>query len=144
MLRVVLDTNVIVSGTIMDYGAPFQILRKWEEGDFLLIVSEPILREIERVLHYPRIKGKRHLTGKDIKGVLEVLRRYGLSTPAEIEIEAVPADPADDKFIIAAVEGEVDYIVSGDRHLRNLGSYRGIKIISPSEFVRILGSEGGK
>lgn len=67
-----------------------------------------------------------------------------LNTPAEIKIEAVPEDPADDKFIIAAVEGEADYVVSGDRHLRNLESYRGIRIISPSEFVRILKEEGGR
>jgi len=140
MLRVVLDTNVIISGTITDYGAPFQILKSWEKGDFVIIVSEPILQEIERVLHYPHIKNERRLTDQDIGNVLQLLRIYGINIPAEIEIEAVPEDPEDNKFIVAAVEGDADYIVSGDRHLRDLKSYRDIEIVSPSEFVRILDS----
>jgi hypothetical protein len=138
MLRVVLDTNVIISDTITDHGVPFQILKKWEQGHFVLIVSEPILQEVDRVFHYPHIKEKRHLTKRDISSVLQTLRRYGINTPAEIIIEAVSQDPADNKFIVAAVEGEADYIVSGDRHLRSLESYRGIKIVSPSEFVEVL------
>lgn len=54
MLRVVLDTNVIISGVITNHGVPFQILKSWEKGDFALIISQPILQEIERVLHYPK------------------------------------------------------------------------------------------
>jgi len=138
MLRVVLDTNVIVSGVIADQGVPFQILKSWEKGELVVIVSEPILQEVDQVLRYPRIKDKRHLTERDIRNVLRSLRRNGLSTPAETGIEAIPEDPEDNKFIIAAVEGEADYIVSGNSHLRDLKSYRGIKIVSPSEFVWIL------
>jgi len=138
MLKVVLDTNVIVSGAITDHGAAFQALRKWEENEFILVVSEPILEEIERVLHYPKIKKKRHLSEERIRNILALLKKYSMSTPADIAIEAVPEDPTDNKFVIAAVEAEVDYIVSGDQHLRNLGSYCGIGIVSPDEFLRIL------
>jgi len=142
MLRVVLDTNVIISGTIMDYGAPSQILKSWQKGDFVVVVSQPILQEVDRVFHYPRIKSKRHLTERDIETVLCTLQTYGLSTPAEMEIKVISEDPEDNKFIVAAVEGDADYIVSGDWHLRNLKSYRGIRIVSPSEFVRILSERG--
>lgn len=138
MLRAVLDTNIIVSGAIMDRGDPFQILKSWEKGDFVVIVSEPILQEIDRVFHYSHIKNKKHLNERDIKTILHTLRRYGFNTPAEIQIEAIPEDPEDNKFITAAVEGEASYIVSGDRHLKKLESYRGIKIVSPSEFVQVL------
>ena len=105
-------------------------------------MSEPILEEIERVLHYPKIKKKRHLTEGNIRNILKLLRKYSMSTPADIIIEAVPEDPADNKFVTAAAEAEADYIVSGDRHLRNLGSYHGIAIVSPDQFLQILDLEG--
>ena len=86
MLNAVLDTNVIVSGTITDHGAPFDVLEKWRNGEFVLVVSEPILQEVDRVLHYPKIKGKRHLTEGNIRNVLGLLRKYGIATPADISI----------------------------------------------------------
>jgi len=136
MLRAVLDTNVIISGSIMDHGPPCQIIKNWETGSFILVISDPILQEVERAFHYPRIK--RYLAEQDIEAVLNTLRRYGVNTPSKIEIELIPEDPGDNKFIVAAIEGEANYIVSGDRHLQNLGSYSGIKIVSPAEFIRIL------
>jgi len=73
--------------------------------------------------------------------VLKTLKTYSIQTPAEIQIDAIPEDPQDNKFIIAAIEDKADYIVSGDRHLKSLKSYQGIAIVSPSEFVQILRSK---
>ncbi len=87
MLKVVLDTNVIVSGIITDHGVPFDILEKWRKGEFLLVLSKPILKEIERVLNYPKIKKKRHLTKETIQNVLVVLRKYSLTTPADTKLK---------------------------------------------------------
>jgi len=141
MLKVVLDTNVIVSGVITDSGAPFDIIRRWRNGEFAIVVSEPILQEIDKVLHYPKIKNKRRLTDQNIGNVLKQLRNYSINTPSDVNLEVVPEDPADDKFISVAVEAEADYIISGDRHLKDLNSYRGIRILSPNEFIRMLDAE---
>ena len=122
----------------------FRCFKKWERNEFILIVSGPILEEIERVLYYPKIKKKRHLTEGNTKNILELLRKYSISTPAEITIEAVPEDPADNMFVTAAAEAEAAYIVSGDRHLGNLDSYHGIGIVSPAEFLQILYGYPGK
>ena len=138
MLKVVLDTNIIISGTIMDHGIPYQILNIWKKGDFTVIISEPILQEIDRVFHYSHIKSKRFLTEQDIETVLQTLIKYSINVPIELKIEAILDDPEYNKFIEAAVEGNADYIVSGDRHLKSLKVYQGIKIISPSEFIEIL------
>lgn len=75
----------------------------------------------------------------DIGAVLGVLRTYSINTPSNMKIDAVPEDPQDNKFITAAIEGEADYIVSGDRHLRDLKNHQGIPIVSPSEFLQIIG-----
>ena len=142
MLKAVLDTNVIVSGAITDSGAPFEVLKRWRNGEFVLVMSEAILEEIDRVLHYPKIKRKRHLTEKNIRDVVERLRKYSVNTPGEISLAAVIDDPSDNKFLAAAVEAEADCIVSGDRHLKALSSYQEIRIISPGEFIQMLDSEG--
>jgi len=138
MLRAVLDTNVIVSGVITNNGIPFEILRKWENGEFVLVVSKLILEEINKVLHYPKIKKKRHLTEKDIANVLKRLKKYSVKTPAKVKIKAIHEDPTDNHFLAAAIEAEAHCIVSGDRHLKALGSYREIAIISPRKFVEAL------
>jgi predicted nucleic acid-binding protein len=52
-----------------------------------------------------------------------------------LDLQIVEDDPEDDTIIIAAVEGKADCIVSGDRHLKNLGPYENIPILSPSEFI---------
>jgi len=137
MHKIVLDTNVIISGMIMDHNAPFEILKAFEKGKLALIVSEPILEEVNRVLNYPRIKEKRHLSQQKIHRIMKALKTYGVITPAKLKIDAVPQDPEDNKFICAAIEGKAEYIVSGDRHLTELVSYHGIRIVSPSEFVQI-------
>ncbi len=55
---VVPDTNIFVSGTILSYGIPFEILRSWRRQEFILVTSEAIIAEIQRVLRYPRIRDK--------------------------------------------------------------------------------------
>ena len=139
MLRVVLDTNVIVSGTIQNAGNPFRILEGWRKGHFILIASYALIDEARRVLHYPRVKKKYHITEKQIRGVIKNLRNYSVITPGKLKLRVIERDPNDDEVLIAALEGEADYIVSGDSDLKELKSYRGIRIVSPAEFVKLLG-----
>lgn len=77
------------------------------------------------------------MTDQDIEAVLHLLRTYGIQTPDELKVNAIADDPSDNKFIIAAVEGNADYIVSGDRHLKALKSYQQIQILSPNEFLNV-------
>lgn len=144
MLRAVVDTNVLVSGTIQNSGHPSRIINAWRDGLFLLVSSPPILIEIERVLHYPKIKGKYNLSRKQISLVLENIRKYSMITPGKLELNLIQEDPDDNKFVQAALEGQAQYIVSGDLHLQKLRSYRDIRIVSPKEFVaKILSSSSG-
>ena len=138
MVRAVLDTNVIISGSIMEYGPSFRILKAWEHERFVLIASEDIIQEVDRVFHYPRIKEKRRLRESEIRKVLGNLREYGEMVPGELALKVVIDDPDDDKFLIAAVEGRADYIVSGDPHLKDLSNYRGTAIIPPVQFAMLL------
>jgi len=119
MLKVVIDTNVFVSATITEKGKPSQILKAWREKKLEVIISPEILKEIGQIIFKSKIKKISFWTDKE---------RYQ---------KAIKHAP-DRKFLVAAVEGKADYIVSGDRHLRDLKIYKGIKIASVAEFLQIL------
>ena len=141
MLRVVLDTNQFVSSVLVRQGLPAQVLDAWRRREFLLITSSPIIAEIRSTLSYPRIRRKYPLTDDDMERLATLLEQDALVVPGEIDATgAVPADPADDMVLACAVEGQADLIVSGDRHLLDLGEYQGIPIVTARQFLERLQS----
>jgi putative PIN family toxin of toxin-antitoxin system len=141
-MRVVLDTNTIISRYLSSSGPPAHIFQYWELGAFTLVISEPILAEIERVFSYPRINKRLRLGDKEIAGIVAGFATFGeLVTPTQ-RLHVVEADPDDDMFIECAVEGKADYLVSGNtKHLTNLKEYQGIQILTPAQFVLVLERE---
>jgi uncharacterized protein len=132
-MRAVLDTNIYVSG-IHWTGSSEKILRAWMSGTFRNISSIPIIEEIIRVLMAFKVP----LESSDIswwEGL--ILEKSTLVFPSEV-IEIIKDDPDDDKFLEAAVEGSARYIVSQDKHILKLVQYRGMKMIHPDEFVKLL------
>ena len=135
MIKIVLDTNQFVSALISPNGASAKILNVWRSGQIEVVVSEHILRELKDVLYRPKIKEKYHLTSLVIEAYLELIRRYAIMTSGNIEVSVISEDSDDDMIIACALEAEVDYVISGDRHLLNLGEYQDIKIIRASDFL---------
>ena len=135
-MRVVLDTNVFVSGLLVRESVPGRILRAFLEERFLLVVSLEIMVEILEVLNRPRFNLEK-------EKILEVM--YALEIKAEKITPSpkkkgflIPEDPSDEKFLRCAVEGKAGYLVSGDIHLRRLKKYKFTKIVTPKEFINIL------
>ncbi|MBU1660099.1 MAG: putative toxin-antitoxin system toxin component, PIN family [Chloroflexi bacterium] len=140
MLRVVLDTNVLVSGVISEKGSPRRILAAWKKEYFVLVTSIAIIAEIVRVLHYPHIKNKYRLEEDDIQLVETTLANDALVLDDMYQVRR-SRDPEDDIFLACALEGRADYIVSGDPHLLEIKYYHGVQIISPSQLLEILEPE---
>lgn len=136
MLRAVLDTNVFVSSLLNKTGAPARLLDAWRAGEYLLVISPPIIAEIKSVLELPRIRKRYALTGQEIRQLLDLLEKDAILAPGLSPTKgAVPQDPADEMFLSCALEAGADFIVSGDNHLLNLKSYRKIPIITVQEFL---------
>lgn len=135
-MRVVVDTNVLISWIINPEGVPARLV------DFLepigLLSSELLLSEFERVLHYPRIQQKYALTEEKIEGYLGRMRRASELVNMEDIVEKVTRDPDDDRFLVCAFAGGADYVVSGDSHLLEIVEYHGIPIVNPATMVRLL------
>ena len=129
--KVVLDTNVIISG-LNFRGNPREILDLIREEQIELYLSPFILEEVRGVL-----KEKFSWDEERIQTAIEKLKA-ALVEPEE-NISAIKKDEDDNRILECGVEGKAQYIVSGDkRHLLPLGEYQGIKILSPAEFLKLI------
>ena len=138
MIRVVLDANVFVSALIRPEGPPGQLVRLLLTADaFGLVVTPAIAAEIARALRYPSVK--KLLKGgfdvddwlADLAIVADIVEDGALPT-------AVSSDPDDDKYLYAAAAGRAAFVVTGDRHLLDVGDYEGIRIVTPRRFLDVL------
>jgi putative PIN family toxin of toxin-antitoxin system len=134
--RVVADTNVLVSA-LQFGGKPRQLLDLATDGQVDLAISEAIIAETIRVLRDKFHRAPEWVAEADRQ--LRVITRF--AQPAE-SIQAIEADPTDDRILECAVAAEAEVIVSGDTHLLSLGSFRGIPIQRVAEFLGSLEDQG--
>jgi putative PIN family toxin of toxin-antitoxin system len=129
-LKIVLDTNVFVSGAFFR-GPPYEILKAWREGRIQILMSAEIFEEYQRVGEHL----SNDFPGVDIGAFLELL---GINTefvsPEKLQ-NPVCDDPDDDKFLACAIAGKSKVVISGDKHLLKVSGYKGIKVLRPREFV---------
>ena len=137
-MRIVVDTNVLVSRYLNPRGTPAQLFALWEQSTFDLAVSEPILAEYERALNYPKVSALHALTAEDVRRAIARLRGFAIVVEPRETIAVVDRDPADNRFLECAVAARADYIVTGDQDLLSLGAYRDIQILSPAAFLAVL------
>lgn len=130
MIRVVVDTNVFVSGVFWK-GPPLQILEAWADGKFKLIVTTEILTEYERVLNELNIKAK----SPNCERILELVKLNAEMVNPIAFAKPVCRDKDDDKFLAAALGGGALYIASGDDDLLVLDGHQGLKIMKPKAFL---------
>lgn len=131
-LRVVVDTNVIVSALGFG-GRPLEALLRTFDEDAQLVASEKTLDELERVMAYDHLP----FTSTERAQYPTLLRLEAEIVCPDDSITRV-RDADDDKFLECAVEADADYIVSGDDDLLDLGSHDGTDIVTPAEFVEAV------
>jgi putative PIN family toxin of toxin-antitoxin system len=138
MMRVVIDANVFVSAALKPHSKPAQIINLVKEGKIALVLSHDILEELKKVFRYPKIRKELRLTVSEIDEALAEIAPGAIRTPGKIRMRAVKEDPEDNRYLECAVEGQADFIISGDHHLTDLHVFEGIKIVDPATFLRIM------
>ena len=138
MLRVVLNTNIIVSGLIASSGNPREILAAWRQGVIILLVSDAIVGEVIDVLGRPFFRDRRRITSEDVAGIRQALQTDSVRVTPRAHVEMIKDDPDDDRILECALEGGADYLISSDHHLLDLERYRGTRIVTAREFTAIL------
>ena len=130
-MKAVVDTNVFVSSFFG--GNPRKVIELWKTGELTLCLSAPIVEEYTAVLIRLGLGGEGQLAE-----LLDLFARgTNLSFTAQTpKLAVVEADPGDDKFIECAVALKADAIITRDRALLSIGSYMGIRILSPQGRVK--------
>jgi uncharacterized protein len=130
-LKVVVDTNVFVSGLLVPGGMSSQVIGQFRDGLWDFVVSGAILEEYGEVLGRPHFKLKREYVAQFLREV----ELRALSVIPSKRYLAVPGDPDDNEFVDVAMEAKADCIISGDKHLLSLKSFHEIPILPPAEFI---------
>lgn len=143
MIRVVIDANVLVSAVLKPQSNPDKIIDLIKQGSLVLAMSHDILAELKRVLLYPKIRKVLKLTTKEIGESLAQMASAAIITPGRIRVEAIESDPDDNRYLECAVEARADFIISGDRHLKDLKNFQGIEIVDPATFLELWEVRGG-
>jgi putative PIN family toxin of toxin-antitoxin system len=129
MIRIVLDTNVIVSALVFG-GVPRAVLQFAEAGHCELFYSQAIQNEVRRIL-----VEKFGWPPDRLLEVLPVVWTMGELVVPRIPVCAVADDPDDDRVLECALAADASLVVSGDRHLLVLRSYKSISIVTPRQFL---------
>ena len=143
-MRVVLDTNVLVAFLLTRGHTISAILDGWERGDFDLMTSPVLIVEVRHTLDKPRLR--RRIRPEAAQALLETMGEDAILTPGNLQLHGVTPDPDDDAVVSCAIEGDADYIVSGDAHLLDMEEYEGVRIVNPATFASALakGATGGR
>lgn len=129
-MRIVLDTNVFISGVFFS-SSPYQILDAWRDEKVNIVLSEEIFNEYQRVAR----ELSEQFKGVDISTFLDLLTVNAIWVEAPQLPFNVSTDPDDDKFLSCALASRTKVIVSGDKHLLAVSGYRGIEVVKPRTFI---------
>jgi len=139
MHAVVFDVNVLVSSLIIK-GKPKELWLKARAKEFTLVLSSQIISELINVIS--RKKFEKYVKEYDVRVFLEALHRTAKFTRIRSRFKIVKEDPTDDIMLRTTYDGKADYIISGDKHLLSLGEFRGIKIVTVNEMLKLLKERG--
>ena len=130
-MRVVLDTNVLVAGLLSPFGPCGGIVRLVTSGDLILCFDARILSEYREVLSRPKF----HFNPDQVAALLDYIEHQGWVTAGVPLSEPLP-DPDDEPFLEIAISSQASYLVTGNKIHFPSKSCRGVKVVSPAEFLK--------
>jgi uncharacterized protein len=133
---VVLDTNVVLSAILFG-GKPRQVFEKALSGNIQVAISESLVNELLGVLQRPKFE----LSAQLVQTIVSEYASISSWIEPSEHFNVVVDDPSDNHIIDCAVAAKADYLITGDKHLLNLGTFKMIRIVSVDTFIDILSSE---
>lgn len=141
--RAIIDTNLFVSGLILVDSLPSHLLKVWQKDLFTLLISDEILKETEEVLQRKRIRNRYHILPEKITALINDLKLAAeFVNPFSEEVLPVHCrDAKDDKLLAAALGGQADFLITGDKDLlvlNGLPKLGKLKILNARKFLSLL------
>jgi putative PIN family toxin of toxin-antitoxin system len=137
MLKVVYDTHVIVSAALKEESLPALLLSLGLEGKVRFFVSLALVQEYQRVLERPRFK----FGHKEIMEFMGKINPKAIMVNPTKELDVLKVDKSDHRILECALKARVDFIITGNKKHFPFEEFRGIKIVSPREFLSKIGKE---
>ena len=136
-MRLILDTNILVSALITPSGVSERIYRAWRAGRFQLLTCAEQFIELRRVTRYPRVSS--YIRPAEAGTLLNELRRLATVVENLPRVHDAVSDPADSFLLGLAIAGRADYLVTGDwSHLMSMRRYGETRIVTARYMIRIL------
>lgn len=135
IMRVVLDTNIFISGIFWEGNYCSKIIDAWRSGKIMIVSSSETVQEFIETMNDFKIKMPEEMIQEWKRRIAENSIRV---MPTE-KLDIVKNDPKDNKFFEAAVAGKAQYIISQDKkHVLIIPEFRRIKTIHPEEFMKLI------
>jgi len=129
-MRVVCDTNILISALVFPGGSPERILDLARQGHIELYISNFIIDEFLYVLEH-----KFHFGKNDVQKRIDYIKSLAYTVAPKEKSSIIMAHEPDNRIIECAVAAHADVLISGDKHVLREEEYKGIKIMSASDFV---------
>jgi uncharacterized protein len=134
-MRVILDTNVLLSGLLTPLGAPATLVDAWERGAFTPVTSEMLIREFRKVAGRPYFRARLRASAVElIAAGLRDFSGYFRDLPAG----PMAPDPKDSFLLALAEASAAEFLVTGDRELLSLRQHKSTRIVRPASMVELL------
>lgn len=136
MIRATLDVNVLASGFQGKPGIPQALIDSWTNLDYELVLSEHILNGLIRTWRKPYFQSR--IAKGYVQDVLALLRNEAQIVVPAVAVHGVGENEEDDLVLSTALTGAAEFLVTGDRHLQQIGNYQGLVILPPRAFLDVL------
>ena len=132
-MRVVLDTNVFISGIFWEGNFCSKIIDKWKNREFELVSSIEIIEELLNTLKHFKIQ----LDEETIENWRNIIIERVIIAKSSERLDVIKEDPDDNKFLETAIAGKADFIITQDNHLLKVKKLNNIMILNPEEFLKL-------
>jgi putative PIN family toxin of toxin-antitoxin system len=134
-MRVILDTNVLLSALLSPLGAPAQLLEAWGRNAFTLVASDELIAEFLEVAGRPFFKARLRRSTAEL--LAAGLRDFSICV-GDLESSPKAPDPKDSYLLAMAEAGHADFLVTGDKKLLAIDPHKSTRIVTPAAMIDIL------
>jgi len=132
-MKIVIDTNIFVSSFFWG-GHPREVFERVINGLDELFITDEIINEITSVMG----SSKFIVSSSEIEDYIKIIKKYSKKIISKNTTESISRDKSDDKIVQCGLDGDVDFIVTGDKDLLVLAECETIKIMKPKEYLEIV------
>jgi putative PIN family toxin of toxin-antitoxin system len=137
-MRLILDTNILLSALLSPLGAPAKLLDAWERNKFELVACDALIAELRDVAARPFFRAR--LRAGSVELLAAGVRDFSLFC-RDLPTGPIAPDPKDAYLLALAEAGQADFLVTGDKELLSLQHHKSTRIITPAAMIEALRSE---